>query len=98
MAPTANAEAEEAQHEAEAHETAAWSQFWDTPAQFRPLCAAVMGFEQSEEVENNFVKDVKWSPDGLCLLASSDDNAIRLFEPGGPEQSASDLQDSWYVF
>jgi len=29
---------------------------------------------------NNFVKGVKWSPDGLCLLTSSEDNTMRLFE------------------
>lgn len=29
---------------------------------------------------HNFVKAVKFSPDGLCLLSSSEDNCVRLFE------------------
>jgi len=80
----------------EAHEPAMWSQFWDAPAHFRPLCAAIGEFTGGE-AEPNFVKDVKWSPDGLCLLASADDNAIRLFEPGGAETDAAKLQESWCV-
>lgn len=28
----------------------------------------------------NFLKGVKWSPDGTCLLTNSEDNFIRLFE------------------
>ncbi|KAI4296625.1 hypothetical protein L6164_036571 [Bauhinia variegata] len=28
---------------------------------------------------NNFLKGVKWSPDGSCFLASSDDNTFRVF-------------------
>ncbi|KAL2343960.1 hypothetical protein Fmac_005245 [Flemingia macrophylla] len=30
---------------------------------------------------NNFLKAVKWSPDGSCFLTSSDDNTLRLFTP-----------------
>ncbi|KAF9090231.1 Telomerase Cajal body protein 1 [Mortierella sp. AM989] len=29
--------------------------------------------------ENNFFKSVKWSPDGSCLLSSSNDNCLRIF-------------------
>ena len=46
-------------------------------------------------MDNNFLKDIKWSPDGLCLLASSDDNAIRLFEPGGAAQDSAQLEETW---
>lgn len=28
---------------------------------------------------NNFLKSLKWSPDGSCFLTSSDDNTLRLF-------------------
>ncbi|CAN1120203.1 Telomerase Cajal body protein 1 [Linum perenne] len=28
---------------------------------------------------NNFLKGVKWSPDGSCFLSSSEDNKLRLF-------------------
>lgn len=42
---------------------------------------------------NNFLKGVKWSPDGTCLLSNSDDNILRLFEPSLTEQpSRSVLQ------
>jgi WD40 repeat protein len=29
---------------------------------------------------NNFLKGVKWSPDGSCLLANSEDHRLRLYE------------------
>ncbi|KAG0218914.1 hypothetical protein BGX31_011473 [Mortierella sp. GBA43] len=29
--------------------------------------------------ENDFFKAVKWSPDGTCLLSSSNDNCLRIF-------------------
>nr|DAD20791.1 TPA_asm: hypothetical protein HUJ06_022254 [Nelumbo nucifera] len=28
---------------------------------------------------NNFLKGVKWSPDGSCFLTSSEDNTLRVF-------------------
>ncbi|KAK9267241.1 hypothetical protein L1049_009663 [Liquidambar formosana] len=28
---------------------------------------------------NNFLKGVKWSPDGSCFLTSSEDNTLRIF-------------------
>lgn len=28
---------------------------------------------------NNFLKGVKWSPDGTCFLTSCDDNTVQLF-------------------
>ncbi|KNA12280.1 hypothetical protein SOVF_127390 [Spinacia oleracea] len=50
---------------------------------------------------NNFLKSVKWSPDGSCFLTSSDDNALRLFSlpdnesdfpagslPSGPDEDS----------
>uniref|UniRef100_A0A2P2KTV0 Uncharacterized protein n=1 Tax=Rhizophora mucronata TaxID=61149 RepID=A0A2P2KTV0_RHIMU len=30
-------------------------------------------------IHNNFLKGVKWSPDGSCFLTSSEDNSLRLF-------------------
>jgi WD40 repeat protein len=83
------------------HTTAgeAWSHFPATmtpeAGSFRPLVAAVADFV-SDKVDNNFLKDVKWSPDGLCLLTSSDDNAIRLFEPGGGAADSAQLkEEAW---
>ena len=88
-------EASGANAHAGASESEAWSQFSAaTPARFRPLSAAVADFGGSK-VDNNFLKDVKWSPDGLCLLASSDDNAIRLFEPGCAAQDSAQLEQTW---
>ncbi|KAI3710337.1 hypothetical protein L2E82_40115 [Cichorium intybus] len=34
---------------------------------------------------NNFLKGVKWSPDGSCFLTSSDDNTLSLFTLPDPE-------------
>ncbi|KAI8816318.1 WD40-repeat-containing domain protein, partial [Fimicolochytrium jonesii] len=31
-------------------------------------------------LDANFVKGVKWSPDGTCLLSSSNDNILRVFD------------------
>jgi WD40 repeat protein len=35
-----------------------------------------------EAIVNNFLKGVKWSPDGTCLLSNSEDHCVRMFEPG----------------
>ncbi|XP_074272139.1 uncharacterized protein LOC141596039 [Silene latifolia] len=34
---------------------------------------------RSSSYHNNFLKSVKWSPDGSCFLTSSEDNTLRLF-------------------
>lgn len=34
---------------------------------------------RSSGANNNFLKGVKWSPDGSCFLTCSDDNSLRLF-------------------
>ncbi|XP_004504976.1 uncharacterized protein [Cicer arietinum] len=49
---------------------------------------------------NNFLKAVKWSPDGSSFLTSSEDNTLRLFTlPAAdtviPLNNASDEQDSY---
>ncbi|XP_058735493.1 uncharacterized protein LOC131607509 [Vicia villosa] len=48
---------------------------------------------------NNFLKAVKWSPDGSSFLTSSDDNALRLFAlPGSDCEipiNTSDDEDSY---
>jgi WD40 repeat protein len=36
--------------------------------------------ERSVFTEENFVKEVKFSPDGTCLLSNSSDHSLRLFE------------------
>lgn len=33
----------------------------------------------TNNIKNNFLKGVKWSPDGSSFLTSSDDNTLRLF-------------------
>ncbi|KAL5579321.1 hypothetical protein UlMin_011763 [Ulmus minor] len=47
---------------------------------------------------NNFLKSVKWSPDGSCFLTSSDDNTLRLFslpEYGNDHLNAATDVDSY---
>lgn len=44
------------------------------------------------KLKNNFLKGVKWSPDGTCLLTNSEDHKIRLFEM--PEE-ANDSHGSY---
>ncbi|XP_061367687.1 uncharacterized protein LOC133310727 [Gastrolobium bilobum] len=48
---------------------------------------------------NNFLKAVKWSPDGSCFLTTSDDNTLRIFTPPSSESDipldASDDDDSF---
>lgn len=48
---------------------------------------------------NNFLKAVKWSPDGSSFLTSSDDNTLRLFTLPGADSDipldTSDYQDSY---
>ncbi|KAK1556792.1 hypothetical protein Q3G72_012096 [Acer saccharum] len=34
---------------------------------------------KTSSVPNNFLKGIKWSPDGSCFLTSSDDNTLRVF-------------------
>ncbi len=42
----------------------------------------------SEKVFTTFTKDVRWSPDGSCILTADDGNSLRLFEvPGEPTNS-----------
>ena len=47
---------------------------------------------------NNFLKGVKWSPDGSCFLTSSEDNTLRLFslpENGSDHQESACDEDSY---
>ncbi|KAI6704941.1 hypothetical protein NL676_007903 [Syzygium grande] len=34
---------------------------------------------RTDQKPNNFLKGVKWSPDGTCLVSSSEDNTLRVF-------------------
>jgi len=49
-------------------------------------------FKASDKTSNNFLKGVKWSPDGMCLLSNSEDNILRLFEPAETPPSGPVLQ------
>ncbi|KAF9431444.1 Telomerase Cajal body protein 1 [Entomortierella beljakovae] len=42
--------------------------------------------------ENNFFKSLKWSPDGSCLLSSSNDNSLRIFAL--PDATSVHLDDT----
>ncbi|KAI3996061.1 hypothetical protein MKX01_037571 [Papaver californicum] len=43
---------------------------------------------------NNFLKGIKWSPDGSCFLTSSDDNTLRKFDlPDNVDSTQQDAAD-----
>lgn len=44
-------------------------------------------FRAGESPSGNFLKGVKWSPDGSCFLTSSDDDTLRLFYLWVPSHS-----------
>ena len=69
-------------------ETGLWSQFHGhVPGRFVPYSAAAGAF-RGGKMENNFLKTCRWSPDGSCVFASTDDNQIRVFElPQGESPS-----------
>ncbi|KAK0579046.1 hypothetical protein LWI29_020121 [Acer saccharum] len=53
---------------------------------------------KTTSVPNNFLKGVKWSPDGSCFLTSSDDNTLRVFtlpENGSSHDFNANEQDSY---
>lgn len=54
-------------------------------------------FKLTSNSNNNFLKAVKWSPDGSCFLTSSDDNTLRVFDMpdyGSRSTLGNDLCDS----
>ncbi|KAL3740415.1 hypothetical protein ACJRO7_021664 [Eucalyptus globulus] len=57
----------------------------------------------TDQKPNNFLKGVKWSPDGTCLLSSSEDNTLRVFalpEYGGDDSanaSSSNLDEDSFA-
>ncbi|CAM9116798.1 unnamed protein product [Ectocarpus sp. 13 AM-2016] len=71
----------------------------------RPLCVATRSFNSRQDVAlglptaNNFLKGASFSPDGTCLLTSSDDTVLRVFEVPGhallgeKRQATSDTVD-----
>ncbi|KAL5841758.1 hypothetical protein ACOSQ3_012361 [Xanthoceras sorbifolium] len=49
-------------------------------------------------IPNNFLKGIKWSPDGSCFLTSSDDNTLRVFslpQNGSSHDFNANEQDSY---
>ncbi|KAG0075243.1 Telomerase Cajal body protein 1 [Podila epicladia] len=48
--------------------------------------------KRSNGCENNYFKALKWSPDGTCLLSSSNDNYLRIFAI--PDASTSSIEDT----
>jgi len=46
---------------------------------FNPRCSTQNDFNDNT-ILNNYFKGAKWSPDGTCILTSSNDNVLRLFE------------------
>ncbi|KAG5187848.1 WD40-repeat-containing domain protein [Tribonema minus] len=67
-------------------------QQWDFSSR-RVVCEASEEFSgvaaaasSSLPCENNFVKDIHFSPDGTCLLAASEDCKLRLYEAPDPDR------------
>ncbi|KAI6668862.1 hypothetical protein NL676_007084 [Syzygium grande] len=58
---------------------------------------------RTDQKPNNFLKGVKWSPDGTCLLSSSEDNTLRVFAlpdfggDDGTNASSSDVDQDSFV-
>ncbi|KAG0033142.1 Telomerase Cajal body protein 1 [Podila clonocystis] len=48
--------------------------------------------KRSNGCENNYFKAFKWSPDGTCLLSSSNDNYLRIFAL--PDASISSIEET----
>ena len=74
---------------AEAEEAAAFSLTLRTSIEQASLVSRHQADFEAGAGGNNFLKGVKWSPDGLCLLSNCDDNVLRLFEVSY-EQAAGD--------
>ena len=51
-------------------------------------------FEQPLNIHNNFTKRIRASPDGLCVLVSSADMKIRLYETPPSSSSSSSILES----
>ncbi|KAG2497820.1 hypothetical protein HYH03_004090 [Edaphochlamys debaryana] len=74
---------EEAQEQGQAGtSTAAWYSAYVFPHEAEPLYRATQEYASygSSCPNTNFLKGVKWSPDGACLLTASDDNWLRLYD------------------
>jgi hypothetical protein len=52
------------------------SQTLSVSSNWRTLIKSTSEFQKF----NNFLKGVRWSPDGTCLLTNSEDNILRVFE------------------
>ncbi|CAI0407235.1 unnamed protein product [Linum tenue] len=67
----------EAQSSSGEHHYSYWSSVrFDVPPQRSYHFSAQF---RDSPYSNNFLKGVKWSPDGSCFLSSSEDNKLRLF-------------------
>ncbi|GIL92819.1 hypothetical protein Vretimale_19220 [Volvox reticuliferus] len=60
----------------------AWYAMFMFPQEPQPLYRATHEYEgyAASCPNTNFLKGVKWSPDGACLLTASDDNWLRLYD------------------
>ncbi|KAG2440844.1 hypothetical protein HXX76_003698 [Chlamydomonas incerta] len=77
----APAEGEEAAA-GDAAAAAGWYTAFVFPCQPQPIYRATQEYTSSAATcpNTNFLKGVKWSPDGACLLTASDDNWLRLYD------------------
>ncbi|KAI4312109.1 hypothetical protein MLD38_036961 [Melastoma candidum] len=59
----------------------------------RRVCHFYRQFRTTAAVGNNFLKGVKWSPDGSCFLSNSEDNTLRVFTCPGYECEEGSAED-----
>ncbi|KAG2425914.1 hypothetical protein HYH02_014913 [Chlamydomonas schloesseri] len=61
---------------------AGWYTTFVFPCQPQPIYRATQEYANNSAScpNSNFLKGVKWSPDGACLLTASDDNWLRLYD------------------
>ncbi|KAK3254455.1 hypothetical protein CYMTET_36330 [Cymbomonas tetramitiformis] len=45
-----------------------------------PTGSAITTQTIEADVPNNFLKGVRWSPDGACILTSCEDNVLRVYD------------------
>lgn len=68
-------------------------QSFGVPSSASLVLRATREFDGDSAARNNYVQDVRYSPDGLCLLATSNDSTLRLYEtpeahPNAPQQAS----------
>ncbi|GFR41503.1 hypothetical protein Agub_g2197, partial [Astrephomene gubernaculifera] len=77
-------------------EAPAWYTHFVFPQEPQPLYRVTQEYASTAAScpNSNFLKGVKWSPDGACLLTASDDNWLRLYDLPRDVHTAPRLYDN----